>query len=109
MTYKNEWFEGRHLIRPIPVQAVIDCSRPGSVDSAVDYWVRKLNFDGPSWFIREHLRGFGAWEKKQLCDHKENLQRLFWSVCCDIAEDFQYDFSEFLENSSVQPDLYLMY
>ncbi|MFZ9326512.1 MAG: hypothetical protein ACO24H_03495 [Polynucleobacter sp.] len=112
--FKNDWFEGRQLVKSPPIDAVIDCSRPGQDASVpVAFWVQKLNFDGPAWFIREHLWGFGCWDKKQLCDHNENRERLFWSLCCDIAEELKYDFSEYcgdgLEDKELPATLYLMY
>ena len=111
--FKNDWFDGRDLIKSPPLQAVIDCSGSGRKDEPVAFWVEKLNFDGPAWFIREHLRGFGCWDKQQLCDHNENRQRLFWSLCNDIAEELEYDFSEYCgdgeEDKELPATLYLMY
>jgi hypothetical protein len=112
--FKDDWFEGRQLIKSPSIQAVIDCSRSGQdVSSEVEFWVQKLNFDGPPWFIREHLRGFGCWDRRELCDHNENRKRLFWSLCCDIAESLKYDFSDYCsdgqEDSELPVNLYLMY
>ena len=112
--FRNDWFDGRDLIKSPPLQAVIDCSRPGQdADAPVTFWVQKLNFDGPAWFIREHLHGFGCWNSSQLCDHDENRRRLFWSLCCDIAEELKYDFSEYCEDGEqikeLPATLYLMY
>jgi hypothetical protein len=86
MTYENEWFHDRTAIKSPPADCVDDCSGPGNADDAVSFWVDKLNFDGPAWLIREHLRGYGAWDRAQLCDHRENLQRLLWLWCNDIHE-----------------------
>lgn len=84
--YKNEWFEGRQALKCPPAKAVRDCSAPGQpADSVVAYWVNRLNFDGPAWLIRDHLSGYGAWSN--LSDHKQNLERLFWIWCCNIAEE----------------------
>ena len=89
--YKNDWFEDRWAIQSPPQQAVIDCSRPGQpADEAVASWVKKRNFDGPSCFIREYLSGFGAWDAYQLCNHQDNLERLFWVWCCNLKEDPDY-------------------
>lgn len=86
MTYQNEWFQDRQALKNPPAEAVRDCSTPGQpADSAVAHWVDRLGFDGPAWLIRDHLSGYGAWSN--LSDHKENLQRLFWVWCCDIAEE----------------------
>lgn len=84
--YRNEWFEDRQALKNPPAAAVRDCSAPGQpADSAVAYWVNRLGFDGPAWLIRDHLSGYGAWSN--LCDHQENLERLFWIWCCNIAEE----------------------
>ena len=90
MTYSNEWFHGRDAIQEPPQEAVYDCSGPGPADEAVVYWVERLSFDGPAWLIREHLKGHGAWDAAQLCDHQQNLQRLFWVWCGDLREDPDY-------------------
>lgn len=112
--FKNDWFEGRQLIQSPPVHAVIDCTRPGQdASESVAFWVQKLNFDGPAWLIREHLRGFGCWDKKQLCDHNENRERLFWSLCCDIEEELGCHLSSYCVDGEQVEDLpatlYLMY
>jgi hypothetical protein len=86
MTYRNPWFHDRTAIAAPPPEAVSDCSGQGRADSAVAYWVRTLNFDGPAWLIREHLSGYGAWDRSELCDHQQNLHRLFWIWCNDIRE-----------------------
>lgn len=89
--FQNEWFHGRQAIKCPPAEAVRDCTGSGPADSAVAYWVDRLNFDGPAWLIRDHLSGYGAWDSADLCDHSENLQRLFWVWCCDIAEEIGRD------------------
>jgi hypothetical protein len=87
MAFKNDWFHDRDAIKSPPAECVADCSAQGSVDDAVEYWVSELVFDGPAWLIREHLRGYGAWDRRELCDHQQNLRRLLWIWCCDIAEN----------------------
>jgi hypothetical protein len=86
MTYCNAWFHDRTAITAPPPEAVADCSGTGRADFAVTYWVRELAFDGPAWLIREHLSGYGAWDAAELCDHQQNLRRLFWIWCNDIRE-----------------------
>lgn len=109
--YKNEWFEDRQAIKAPPLEAVIACSRPGSADEPVAYWVNTLNFDGPAWHIREFLGEYGAWSEKQLCDHKENLLRLFWIWCGNLREDYGPDFADFCgdgeEDKPLPATLYL--
>lgn len=86
MTYRNDWFDNRTAIRTLPPECVSDCTGPGPADEAVTYWVRKLDFDGPAWLIREHLSGYGAWDRPELCDHQQNLHRLLWIWANDIRE-----------------------
>jgi hypothetical protein len=86
--FQNDWFQDRQALKNPPAEAVRDCSAPGQpADSAVAYWVDRVNFDGPAWLIRDYLSGHGAWDAAELCNHKENLERLFWCWCCDIAEE----------------------
>lgn len=108
--FKNEWFEDRQAVKAPPLQAVLDCSGPGPADDAVAHWVSKLNFDGPAWLIREHLQGYGAWDTSQLCDHPENVRRLFWVWCCDIAEELDLDdyCGDGVEDKELPATLYLM-
>lgn len=104
--FQNEWFQDRQAIKHPPAEAVQDCSGSGSADDAVAYWVDRLSFDGPSWLIREHLSGYGAWDSADLCDHKQNLQRLFWVWCNDIAEEICDDITD--ETVAETCELYLM-
>lgn len=87
MTYRNLWFNGRNSRRQLPGECIADCSGPGQADQAVEFWVERLQFEGPSWLIREHLKGFGAWEPAELADHKQNLARLLWLWANDCAEN----------------------
>lgn len=33
------------------------------------------------------LREYGAWSDAELSDHTQNLQRILWIACNDVAED----------------------
>lgn len=71
----------------MPADCIKDCSAPGSdVREAVTHWVKKLRLEAPPWLLREHLRGTGAWEPSELCDHQENLRRLLFLWACDCRE-----------------------
>jgi hypothetical protein len=85
--YRNDWFEDRAAIRALPLECVIDCSHQGDCDEDVSYWVDRLEFDGPAWLFREYLRGFGAWDRTDLCDHNENRKRVLWTWACSCADD----------------------
>lgn len=85
-----DWFDGRQAIRELPAECIKDCSRPGPVDEAVDYWVRRLDLQAPPWLLRQHLKGFGAWDRSELCNHNANLRRLLWTWSCSCQEDGDY-------------------
>ncbi len=36
--------------------------------------------------LRKELREYGAWDEKELSDHKENLLRYVWLACGDVTE-----------------------
>lgn len=37
-------------------------------------------------YLRDELRGYGAWADAELSDHAQNLQRILWIACGDIAD-----------------------
>ena len=84
--YRNRWFQGPWALQELPAEAVADCSASGRVDDAVDFWVDRLEFDGPAWLIRRYLKGHGAWSPADLCDHQANLRRLLWIWACNCRE-----------------------
>ena len=82
----NSWFSGDINQRQLPPECIADCSAGGPVDDAVAYWIDRLQFDGPSWLIRRHLRSYGAWSRRELCDHQANRRRLLWIWACNCRE-----------------------
>lgn len=36
--------------------------------------------------LRNELKEYGAWDDAELADHEQNLQRLLWLACGDIAD-----------------------
>ena len=91
--FKNEWFESRNSLRQLPLECICDCSGAGDRDDDVGRWVDRLNFDGPAWLFREYLRGFGACDSADLCDHEENKKRVLWIWACNCREypgDYDY-------------------
>lgn len=84
--YFSQWFSGRQSIRNLPADCVADCTRSGSADDAVEYWVKRLNFQAPAWYLRDYLKGFGAYDSAELCDHQANLKRLLWLWAFDCVE-----------------------
>lgn len=85
-TLWSGWFDGRTAIRDLPGDCIKDCSSQGDVSEAVVFWVKKLRLEAPPWLLREHLRGTGAYEPSQLCDHQANLRRLLFIWACDCKE-----------------------
>ena len=67
------------------------CSHPGPCDQdvadlrknpSIRRQLRKLN----PVIVAECLREYGAWDDVELSDHDQNLDRLLWCACCDIAD-----------------------
>jgi hypothetical protein len=78
---------GYILASELPDECISDCSAQGSVDEAVEYWVKQLDFEAPEQNVKEYLGCFGAWDDDELSDNDSNLQRLLWVVCCDLKEE----------------------
>lgn len=87
--FRNLWFIDRAGQCELPPACIRDCSASGPVDDAVEFWVQRLQFDGPPWLIRRHLRGIGCWSAAELCDHQANRRRLLWIWACDCREGLQ--------------------
>jgi hypothetical protein len=87
MTYRNTWFCGRDSLRQLPGECVADCSGWGDRTEPVRAWVRRLEFDGPAWLIRRHLKRYGCWDAADLCNHPANLERLLWLWACAAWQD----------------------
>ncbi len=92
----RHWFSGRAAISRLPEECIQDCSAQGAVDDAVAYWVDRLNIEAPPWLLRDYLSGYGAWDKAQLCNHRENLERLLWVWACDCREYQDPDYQPYL-------------
>ena len=84
--FRNRWFQGSFCQLELPADCVADCSASGPVDEVVAFWVDRLDFDGPPWLMRRHLRGYGAWTRADLCDHQANRRRLLWIWACNCLE-----------------------
>ena len=84
--FRNHWFKGAWAQCELPPVCIRDCSSSGAVDEAVEFWVNRLDFEGPPWLMRRHLRGYGAWTAADLCDHQANRRRLLWIWACNCRE-----------------------
>jgi hypothetical protein len=86
------WTEslGRIELKITKAQAE-SCSHPGPCDNDVDDLRtvpairRQLDKLEPS-LVAECLKEYGAWDDEELSDHEQNLNRLLWIACCDLAE-----------------------
>lgn len=93
-----KWFDGRDAVAPLPADCVADCSTSGAVDEAVDYWIKKLSFEAPSWLLRDYLQGYGVWDAAELCDHQANLKRLLWIWASNCREYKEPDLQIYLDS-----------
>ena len=83
----RQWFNGRQAVRLLPWEAIRDLTVSGQdATEAVEDWLDRLAFNAPPWLVREHLQGYGAWEKAELVNHRANLARLLWVWACDCKE-----------------------
>ena len=84
--FRNYWFMDAWAQCELPPACIRDCSSSGAVDEAVEFWVNRLDFDGPPWLMRQHLKGYGAWSAADLCDHQANRRRLLWIWACNCRD-----------------------
>jgi hypothetical protein len=73
-----------------PKECIEDCSASGSVDVAVDYWQRRLNFNPPRHLMVRYLKEYGAWEDLHTTDDDTLARRVLWTACCDIREQGEW-------------------
>lgn len=76
----------------ITKKQALSCSHPGQCDQdvaelmkapAISRQLKKLD---PA-IVAACLKKYGAWNDAELAYHNENLTRLLWCACCDIAEN----------------------
>ncbi len=66
-------------------------SHPGQCDADVAYLhtlphiKEQLDKIDPA-DLREELKGYGAWDDTELSNHDDNLDRILWLACGDIAD-----------------------
>ena len=88
MKTNNFFYEnGEYKAGSIPVEVLEDCYHSGACDSDVAYWIERLNFDFDKQQGIDYLKEYGAWDEKQLQDHKENKHRVLWLFAGDYADD----------------------
>lgn len=75
----KRWFDGRQSVRLLPLGCIQDLTISGQdATNIASYWIARLSFNAPPWLVREHLKGYGAWDASELADHSVNLRRLIW-------------------------------
>lgn len=87
------WTEslGRIELR-IPLDLARTCCHPGDCEADVlaarEHWliIEQLARLVPST-VAESLKEYGAWSDEELADHNQNLTRLLWLACSDVAEE----------------------
>lgn len=50
-----------HFTGGIPADCVAQCTAPGDVSAAVEYWCNQLQFEVPRELAIDYLSEFGAW------------------------------------------------
>lgn len=75
-------------IDQLPADCIHDCSAQGSVDEAVAYWLRKLEFTVDRDKTLRCLKGYGAWEWEELQAEDDDTlaRRVLWLACCTFKE-----------------------
>ena len=69
-------------------EAVMDCSHQGECDGDCKTWESKIDLSKISPdAIRAELKEYGAWDKEELKDDKQNRRRIIWCAACSIKEE----------------------
>lgn len=92
------WCAGSGRIElKLPLDGAEGCHHPGPCDddvrelSRVPAVAQQLAALDPG-VVRDELREYGAWDTAELANHEQNLQRLLWLACGDIADEDAPDF-----------------
>jgi hypothetical protein len=78
----------------ITKREAMSCSHSGQCDAAVAALrkepriARQVKSLDPETLARE-LYNYGAWDEEELEDHDQNISRMLWIACGDIAEGVQ--------------------
>jgi hypothetical protein len=90
-----EWYFEQGFTIKMTLKQAQSCSHSGSCDEDVKYLSRlpairrQLDKIQPD-VIAVELKGYGAWDEKELKDHDQNIQRILWIAACNITEE-RYD------------------
>lgn len=88
----EEWTDGSGTVNlEIGLEDAKDCTHPGPCDADIrdlsekPYIASQLEKIDPG-ALKNTLAEYGAWDDTEIEDHDENLQRILWIACGDIAE-----------------------
>jgi hypothetical protein len=80
-----------HIELQIPIELAESTFHSGSCDDDVyavsqEGYIQNITKDLNPDIVRNVLDEYAAWDDEELKDKKENIQRLLWIACSDIAE-----------------------
>jgi hypothetical protein len=90
-TYHWTCGSGRVNLEFTGIDDCLACLGPGSVDnqvkdlSTVPEIAKQLAEIDPC-DLRDCLKEYGTWDREELADHEQNLQRVLWIAACDVAD-----------------------
>lgn len=88
------WTTGSGYVElKLGLQDARGCAHAGQCDADVEalslepYVAEQLEVALDPDNVKATLADWGAWDAEELADHAQNLQRLLWLACCDLAEE----------------------
>jgi hypothetical protein len=71
----------------MPDEAVKDCHHQGQCDEDVAYWQGKIDLSHISdEVLAAELEEYGAWDKDELKNRRDNERRIIWIAAGDIQD-----------------------
>lgn len=88
------WYasSGRPILLSLAMENAEECSHQGQCDLDVEALMLdpEIEAQTSAWdpeTLRAELAEYGAWDDKELADHEENVARMVWIACNDVAEN----------------------
>ena len=84
---------GRNISLKLTMEDAETGNHQGPCDSDVACLAGKLSEQTYLWDaedLRAELDESGAWDDEELSDHEENIERMIWIACGDVAENPDY-------------------
>jgi len=98
------------LIKPLPMDCILDCSGSGRKDDEVAYWVEELGFDKslPIEKAKRFLLEFGAWDEDELETKSdfELAEMVLWIFAGNIKEEAYEFMSGSMDYEDADPSQY---